>query len=162
MKIDCEWMVLAERVIEDSATHNLTIVSCLEQIQTLTFPAEHHGFAVAARFRCIEAPPEKDCNVRMRLVRLSDHDPDEVISEVDSTWQAGVRKARWIMNFRFLRLKRAETLRFRLEHQVGRAAWQQGPTSSLDIIHMDLSDEQRQKLIEELRARGLPTDGLTT
>lgn len=162
MKIDCEWMVLAERVIEDSATHNLTIVSCLEQINTFTFPAQHHGFAVAARFRCHDGPPERDCKVRMRLVRVSEHDPEEVVSEVDSTWQAGVRTARWVMNFRFLRLKRAETLRFRLDHKVGRAAWEQGPTSSLDIIQMELSDEQRQKLIEELQARGLPTDGLTS
>lgn len=160
MNITCEWMVLAERVIEDSTTHNLTIVSCLEQLQALSFPAQHNGFAVAARFRCAESPPKRERKVKMRLVRVSEHDPDEVISEVDSPWKAGVRTARWVMNFQFLRLKRAETLGFRLEYKLGRSAWQLGASSSLDVIQMELSDEHRQKLIEEFQARGLPTDSL--
>ncbi len=124
MKMEREWMVPAEHVIEDSTTHNLSLVSCLERVQSFSFPAQHHGFAVAARFRCMDAPPAKARPMRMRLVRVSAHDPDEVIAEVDSTWQAGVRTARWVMNVPFLRLKRAETLQFRLQYQVGRAAWQ--------------------------------------
>jgi len=162
VRIGCEWMVLAERVLEDSATLNLTLVSCLERVLALSFPAQHHGFSVAARFRCLDVPPEKDGKVRMRLVRLSDHDPDEVISEADSTWQAGVRTARWVMNFQVLRLKRAETLRFRLDFKVGRAAWEQGPSVSLDVVQMELSDEQRQALTDELRARGLPPEVLSS
>ncbi|MCB9779840.1 MAG: hypothetical protein H6742_14840 [Alphaproteobacteria bacterium] len=152
MKITCEWMVLAERVIEDSATGNLTIVSCLEQVRSLGFPAQHHGFAMAARFRCVDAPPERDGKLRMRLVRASDHDPDEVVAEVDSVWQAGERTARWVMRFRYLRLRRPETLRFRLDHKVGRAAWQEGPTATLDILELDLSDDERQALERELQA----------
>ena len=141
MKLFCEWMVLAERVIDDSTTHNLTLVSCLEQIQTLFFPAQHPGFAVAARFRCVDALPSRDRKVRFRLVRQSDHEPDEELFKLDTTWTAGHATTRLVTSFQFLRLKRPETLRFRLDHQVGRAAWQEGATCYLDIVQKTLSDE---------------------
>ncbi len=160
MKITCEWMVLAERVIEDSSNHTLTLVSCLEEIRTWVFPSQHHGFAVAARFRSQDGPPDKDHKLRMRLVRVSDHDPDEVIAEAETTWVAGLTTARWVMNFSVLRLKRPETLRFRIDHRLGRGGWQTGPSGSVDIVEVELTEQQRQKLLEELQARGLPTDGL--
>jgi hypothetical protein len=81
------------------------------------------------------------------------------VSEGESVWQAGVWTARWVMNFRVLRLKRAETLRFRLDHKEGNSAWEPGPTSSIDVVSLTMSEEDRQKLLEDLRARGLPAEG---
>jgi hypothetical protein len=162
VKIICEWMVLAERVLDDSTTGNLTIVSCLERVQSLAFPAHHHGFAVAARFRCLGQAPESNCTVGMRLVRACESDPEEVISEAASEWQAGVDTARWVMNFHFLRLKRPETLQFRLEYRVGDGIWEHGATSYLDIKMMELTEEQRRALTEEFRARGFQMEGLVS
>jgi hypothetical protein len=153
-------MVLAERVIDDSATHNLTLVSCLERVQALSFPSQHHGFAVGARFRCIEGIPKRDRKVRFRLVRQSEHESDEHLFDLDTTWAAGLSTARLATNFQVLRLKRPETLRFRLDYKVGRTAWQHGSTCYLDVVERVLTDDERRALREEAKARGLPTDGL--
>ncbi|MFM2161697.1 MAG: hypothetical protein RLZZ383_1209 [Pseudomonadota bacterium] len=143
MKIDVEWMVLAERVIEDRATHSLTLVGCLSELRAPDFPALHHGFAVAARLRCRDRAPETDATVSFRLQRFSTNDPEQTILETSGTWPAGARSIQWVTNFQVLRLLRAETVHFRLDHRAGPGAWRRGPVAALDVLALGLSDEER-------------------
>lgn len=156
MKIVGEWIVLAERVINDALTQNLTLVSCLEQIAALEFPAQHPGFAVAARYRCVGEPPERPVKVRYRLMRLCETDAPEVVVELEGDWGAGARRARVGTNFQFLRLKRPETVTFRMDHRVGSGSWVEGPACSLDVVQLRLTDEQRAALAAEMQRLGLP------
>ncbi len=137
MTIACEWLVLAERVIEDAYTGNLTIVSCMEDLIAPMFPAVHNGFAVAARYRWIGVPPRRNRRWRIRLVRCSEHDGEEVVAEDGATWEAGRATSRWVIHFRMLRLRRPETLTFRMDHKVGRSAWQRGPSVTIEVRAMD-------------------------
>lgn len=156
MKIVGEWLVLAERVINDALTQNLTLVSCVEQIAALEFPANHHGFAVAARYRCVGDPPARPVKVGYRLVRLCDIDPPETVTEMGGDWAAGARRARVATNFQVLRLKRPETVTFRIDHRVGTGKWTEGPSCSLDVVRLELTDDQREVLLAEMRRLGLP------
>lgn len=160
MKLRGEWLVLAERVINDSLGGNLTLVSCLYQVAAIQFPAQHHGFGVAGRFRCVGEPPKKPTRASVRLVRSSDADPEETVQEWDITWAPGTRCAHVGTNFQILRLRRPETVEFRVDHRIGRGAWQHGPTCSLDVLPMVLTDEQREAIRAELVTLGLPEDAL--
>ncbi len=155
MKLRGEWLVLAERVINDSMTQNLTLVSCLEQVAALTFPAQHAGFGVAARYRCEGPPPEKAQKVRYRLLRLSEAEPPETICEFNGVWEAGTRRGRIGTNFQLLRLKRAETLTFRMDHRVGNGPWVEGPSCAIDVVKLELTDEQRAQLQRDAARLGL-------
>lgn len=162
MKLRGEWLVLAERVINDSLTQNLTLVSCLEQIAALSFPAQHAGFGIAAHYRCEGPAPEKAQKVRYRLLRLSEVDPPELISEFGGEWAAGTRRARIGTNFQYLRLKRQETLTFRMDHRVGNGHWVEGPSCAIDVVKLELTDEQRAELQANAARLGLllpPTGG---
>lgn len=160
MRLHGEWLVLAERVIQDAYTNALTLVSCLDQVTAVRFPAQHHGFGVAARYRVDGEPPKKPTRVRFRLLRVSEVDPEETLSEFESVWEPGTQRSRIAVNFQFLRLKRAETLCFRVDHKVGNAAWQRGPSCMLDVVQVVLTPEEREAALLELRARGLPTTDL--
>lgn len=142
MKITGEWLVLAERVIIDAYNQNLTLVCCLEQIAAASFPAKHAGFAVAALFRCEGAAPVEDVAVRYRLIRCSPEDGDEVVGEYDSVWFEGMPRSRVAINFEHLRLKRAEVVEFRLDHQVQGARWRVGPRCTLDIVQASSLDSE--------------------
>jgi hypothetical protein len=159
MKIRGEWLVLAERVIVDSLTQNLTLVSCLEQVAALKFPAQHHGFGVAARYRCEGPPPTRAQRVRYRLMRLSEFDPPETISEFGGDWHAGDRRARIGTNFQLLRLKQPEVLSFRMDHRIGNGPWVQGPTCSIDVVTLELTPAQLAAMESEATRLGLVNPG---
>ncbi len=156
MKILGEWLVLSERVINDSLTQNLTLVSCIEQIATPSFPSHHQGFAVAARYRCVGEPPPHDVEASYRLVRLSVSAAPEVLVTFNGAWPAGTRRARVATNFRFLRLTRPEVLTFRVDHRIGRGRWIEGPSSSIDIVKLELTLEQQAALAADWKRLGLP------
>lgn len=156
MKLHGEWLVLAERVITDSFTQNLTLVSCLEQVAAVQFPMLHHGFGVAARYRCVGELPTKAAKVRYRLMRLCETDAAEVVGEFDGAWAAGTRRARIATNFQFLRLKRAEAITFRMDHRVGTGAWVEGPSCALDVVKLEVTPEQRAAFAAEAARLGLP------
>ncbi len=156
MKIRGEWLVLAQQVIEDRYTQNLSLVSCLEQVAALQFPTVHHGFGVAARYRCVGEPPLKAVKVHYRLQRRCDTDPPEIVGEFDGQWEAGTRWARVVVNFQYLRLKRPEMVTFWMEHRVGGGRWEAGPSSELDVVQLELSLAQREALQAEASRLGLP------
>lgn len=160
MNIHCESFVLCERVIEDAATRTLTLVGCLEQITAVVFPAKHPGFACAARFVWNGEPPAHPILVQYRLVRCSEHEADEVVSELTGEWTAGASSARVVISFRLLRLKRPERLRFRMEHRLNESAWIRSAEYSIDILKAQLTREERDALKSELEAHGLPTADL--
>ncbi len=155
MKIVGEWLVLAERVINDALTQNLTLVSCLEQIAAPSFPTHHQGFGVAARYRCVGEPPTEDVEASYRLVRLSASSEPEVVVTFEGTWPAGTCRARVATNFRYLRLTRPEVLTFRVDHRIGRGRWIEGPSSSIDIVKLELTPEQQAALAAEWKRLGL-------
>lgn len=160
MKLTCEWFVLAEKVLCDLGTRNLTLVNCLERVSALSFPAQHPNFAFAARYRRTGAAPTRATPVTYRLIRLSEgRDPEEVV-QIPGTWTPEEDVGRTWVNFQLLRLFQPETIRFRLDHRIGKQHWTEGPTCSLEVARLTLNDEQRATLQEQLRARGLPTDGL--
>jgi hypothetical protein len=91
-----------------------------------------------------------------RLVRLCEADPPEVVTEFKGEWAPETRRVRIATNFQMLRLKRPETLIFRADHRVGSGAWIEGPTCSIDVVQLQLTDEQRAALITEMQRLGLP------
>lgn len=159
MKLHGEWLVLAERVINDSLTQNLTLVSCLEQVAAADFPTVYPGFAVAARYRCVGPPPGEPVRVRYRLLRLCDTDAPETLAEYDGEWAPGTTRARIATNFQVLRLKRPETVTFRVDHRVGDGDWQEGPTCALEVVRLELTPEQRAALAAEARRLGIKVPG---
>ena len=156
MKIRGEWLVLAQQVMDDRYTQNLSLVSCMDQVAALQFPALHHGFGVAARYRCVGEPPLKAVKVHYRLQRRCDADPPEIVGEFDGQWDAGTRWARVVANFQYLRLKRPETVRFSMEHRVDGGRWEAGPSCELDVVQLELSPAQRDALQAEATRLGLP------
>lgn len=160
MKLRGEWLVLAERVIDDAISGNVTLVSCIQQVAAADFPAQHHGFGVAARFCCVGEPPDKPIPVSLRLVRRSATDAEEVVTDWNITWQAGTRRGQVATNFQVLRLRRPEIVEFRIDHRVGKGAWHSGPTCSIDVLHFEMTPAQREALQAQLAALGLPPDAL--
>jgi hypothetical protein len=155
MKVKCEWMVVAERIIDDANTGTISLIACLEQISVYSFPYNQPGFGIAASFRCIGDPPESPMPLQFRIVRLSEYSDPETVFEADSTWAAGLSRARLAVSFQFLRLLRPETLSFRVEHRFGTGRWVQGNTCSLDVVQLKLSPEQELALRNELQAKGM-------
>lgn len=160
MKLHGEWLVLAERVIRDAGTGNVTLVSCFSQVAALAFPTQHHGFAVAVRYRCADAPPTANQPVQLRLVRHSEVDGEEVVQEWNVEWPAGHRQLEVGTNFRVLRLRRAESVVFRVDSKVGRSAWRPGPSSVIEVVAMPMTPEQRSALQKALAEKGLPANAL--
>lgn len=151
MKLKGEWLVLAERVLTDAHSNNLTLVSCLEQIGSPVFPGFHHGFGVAALYRCVDAPPADDVPVTFRLMRCSDTDGEVVVQTHDTTWKAGLHRARLATNFAMLRLWRPEVITFRMDHKVHGGRWTPGPSCSLEVYKVDLTPEQQAAMQAQLK-----------
>lgn len=160
MSLSCEWMVLCERVLVDAQTQQVTLVDCLHQIKAATFPAQHHGFAVAASYRWTASEPPPAFPITHRLVRCSSSGTEEVLVEVPGTWRDRARHGRVHLVFGFLRLLRPETLEFRLEHRMGDGPWEFGAHAFLDVEAWSLSPAQRAELRAALEASGqaVPAD----
>jgi hypothetical protein len=149
-------MVLCERVIVDAQSNNTTLVTCLDQVNAAYFPSEHHGFAVAAKYRWVGDAEPPEMQVEHRLVRCSAHGPEEVIAQVGGQWRARSRRGRVNLAFGVVRLLRPETVEFRLDHRIGDRDWVVGPSSYLDVQQWDLAPEQRAELRAAFEAQGQP------
>lgn len=134
MKVVGEWLVLAERLIDDSITHNPTLVSCLDRISAKTFPSAHYGFAVVARFRREGETQGAHVPFSYRVVRLSPSEDLKVIVEIDGAWPPDSRYTRVGANFGALRLTRPEMLTFRIDYREDGGPWVEGPASTLEIV----------------------------
>jgi hypothetical protein len=146
MTLACDWLVLCEQVLADRQSGNLTLITCLDQISASQFPALHPRFAFVARMSWTgEGEPLGDV-VEYRLVRYSETDAEEEVSNLKGKWAAGARKGRVYANFSFIRLWRAETIWFRLSWRVGGGAWEQGPSVPLDVAQLDMTAEMRAQL----------------
>lgn len=157
MSVRCEWFVLCEREILDANTHQMSLIGCLEQVSALEFPSLRHGFACVAQYRWVGEPLSAERGIEHRIWRLSEHEPPEQILSCAGRWSPVSPRLRFRANFGFLRLKRVETLRFRLDHRLDGGEWEEGPTVSLDIEQLHISKEQLQQFEAEMSARGLPT-----
>jgi hypothetical protein len=156
MKVQGEWLVLAERVIHDSLSGNLSVVSCLSAVATVAFPSTHPGFAVAARFVCVGERPSGPVPLHFRLIRLCDADPPELVIEFQGELTAGATWLQVAENFLHLRLKRPERVTFRMDHHQPGQDWVEGPRCSLDILRLELAPEQQAHLAAEAQRLGLP------
>lgn len=153
----CEWFVLCEREILDANTHQMSLIGCLDQVNALEFPSLRHGFTCVAQYRWLGAPMTEACSIQHRIWRLSEHEAPEQIIDCDGVWSPVSRRLRFRANFGFLRLKRAETLRFRLDHRLNEGEWVEGPSAFLDVEQLQISKDQLDTLQGELQARGLLT-----
>ncbi len=160
MNIAGEWIVVCERVIHDALTENLTLVSCLERVGALHFPATHANFGIAARYRCLDGAPPTPVDVHFRLVRVGEDAPEEELMRFVSSWGPGATRFRMGTNFQLLRLNKPELLTFRIDHSMDGAKWNLGPSCTLDVVRMKLTPQEREAMREQLIARGLPTDDL--
>lgn len=146
MTLRCDWFVLCEQVLHDQQTSGLTLINCLDQVAAITFPANHPRFAFAAKYRWDGPALSAEAQVAYRLVRLSEHEDDEVVTELTGTWKPGSRRARVFINFHQLRLKRPETIGFRLDSRWDGGRWEEGPIGSVDVLQLELTPEQREAL----------------
>jgi hypothetical protein len=150
-----EWLILAERVIQDSATGGLTVVSCLSRLAASDFPTLHSGFAVAARY-CREGAASIEAeSLTFRLLREEDGAAAEEVLRTSASARPGAQDLHIHVNFRFLRLKAPGGLRFRLQLQTAEGSWEEGPTSQLWVERLELSQEQRASLRAEAKRLGL-------
>lgn len=152
MKLECDWLVLCEQTILDRATGHLTLVNCFESVVALSFPSNHPRFSFAARFH---AEDEDDAahTVGYRFVRHSEADGEELIAELGGGWSGGTKFGRVYLNFQVLRLKRPETVWFRIDHRLDEQDWQRGP--SVPVLVTELSPEKQAAIaaqIESMRA----------
>jgi len=158
MKVNCEFLILCERVLQDRGTGLLTIVQGLEQISATGFPSLHAPFAFSARYRW-EGPgdaPEEELAFEVRLRRLdADRDP-ETVWKVNGVWNAGIRRLRAFQNFPQLRLNGPGHLRFRIEHRFGGGRWKHGPLAGLDVVQSEMTAAQSEAAKAELVRLGLP------
>lgn len=129
-----EFLVVAERVIHDSQTANVTLSFVLETISSHEFPVFYPHFGVFGRFRWTGVLPTEDVPVSFRLFRVSEHEPEQQLLELDGVWRRNSRYAQIITNFEMLRLFRPELLTFRLDFRVASEIWQSGPECSVDIV----------------------------
>lgn len=160
MTLTCDWFVLAGQVICDRLTNELTILNVLDGVNSIQFPAQHPGFAFAARYRWAGELPKTPQKVAYRLVRESEGRPPQIVCELSGDWSNTARLGRVYQNFKVLRLFQPEVIQFRLDHQIGEGPWVEGPRASVDVTRRVLSDEERAQLVAQMAELGLPTDGL--
>ncbi len=149
--ITCEAFIPCERVVQDQHTHNVTLVSCLEQVSALQFPSMHYGFAVAARLAWQGPLPTSDLDLKYRVLRFSDTDEEQVITEGSMAWEASTRRGRVLCSFPALRLRRPEVIRFRIEFCQPDGDWQTVGACSIDVGLLEMTDEERQDLLARWR-----------
>lgn len=160
MTLKSDWLVLCERVVQDSDTKNLIIFQTIESIRALSFPVLHRGFAFAARFHWEGPPAREETTVGVRFIRWSENDPEETVIEINGSWSADTIFGKSYFNFEVLRLFRPEMLWFRLDMRVGTdGEWIRGLAVPVQVMLVQATPEllqrqaAREKLIEEIRNR---------
>jgi hypothetical protein len=86
-----------------------------------------------ARFRADEQPSE-DTPVEFRIVRVSSHDGERSVADLELTWRSGTGFARIATNFQQLNLVRPERLFYRVDWRLPGGNWVSGPSTSVDVI----------------------------
>ena len=160
MKLECEYLALCEQVLWDQLSDNLTLISCIDNIGVVSFPAVKPKFAVAAMFRHAEDSPAEDFLIEYRLVRWSTTNAEkETVAEVAGEWKSGKRRARMFLNFEVLRLPNPERIYFRIDWRHKEKRWQKGRIATIDAFLLELTPEQearfkqqQQQLDEKIRA----------
>lgn len=150
MAIRCDWLVLCQRVIEDQATHNLTLVDCLDRLQVPSFPWNHGGFAFAAYFSRDGADDAGE--YEFRLVRLSEGQDDRIVFHDTGTWPEEVDRMRAYVNFQMLQATHPEVIRFRIDWRAPKRRWTHGPAVPLRVEQLPLTPELRAEL-DQLTSR---------
>jgi hypothetical protein len=160
MTLSCDWFVLAGQVLCDRLTNQLTILNVLDGVSAISFPAQHPGFAFAARYRWEGELPAAPQPVAYRLVRESEGRAPQTVCELSGDWSNTSRMGRVYQNFKMLRLFQPEVIQFRLEHRIGEGPWVEGARASVDVTRLVLSEDERAQLVAQMAELGLPTDGL--
>lgn len=146
MSIACDWFVLCEQVLCDRQNSNLTLLNCLDRVSAFTFPADHARFAFAARFRWTGAEPANGAMVHYQVVRYSAQDAEEVVSSLHGAWAVGALRSRTYVNFHLLRLRRPETIWFRIDWRMDGGEWVRGPSVPIEVAQMEMTAEMREQL----------------
>jgi len=148
MALRCDWLVLCERVIEDSQTGNLTLVNCLDQVQAWSIPSTLPGFGFAARFSRDTFEVEEEGTYQFRLMRHGGSGEDMLVVETSGTLDADALCIRVFFNFAVLRLFAEETVTFRIDWRQAGQRWRHGPRVPLRVTLYP--QETRDSLAAEL------------
>ena len=149
MAIQCDWLVLCQRVVEDSVTKNLSLLNCLESVTVHDFPCYFPGFAFAANFSRTTPSPADVGSWEFRLTRASKTAPERVVVTASAECKPNTERLRVFINFAVLALQEPGPLFFRIDwRKVGRNKWHQGQQVSLNVDHTKLSTEEQNSLRE--------------
>lgn len=159
MSLTCDWLVLAERVIDDSQSASLTLVNCLDEVNPWSLPSALPGFGFAARFRRAEDDLDEDRGYEFRFLRSSRTDPERLIVATSAHLAAGAETLRVFFNFAMLRLYREEVIAFRIDWRIPGQRWRHGPTVPLRVrlLPKSIRDEVSGEL-EQLQRELSATD----
>lgn len=135
MKLTCEYVILAQRIIHDSLTDMVSAIGLVEAVKTHQFPNHLSGIGVFARLRADEVPTS-DTPISVKIMRVSAEDGERTIHEADIIWRAGTGFTRVGANFQLLNIVRPERLFFRVDWKFPEGEWITGPASSLDVIEV--------------------------
>ncbi len=127
MTVAVDWWVLCERVIEDLATRNLTLVGTLNDVFAPAFPAQHPWFACAARLRRSPGAAAIGDAWTFRVCRGDVGRAPQVVAEFAGQWPAEHVTTHVYANFPGLRLMEPGEIAFWLEWRAGEGAWTAGP-----------------------------------
>lgn len=133
MALRCDWLVLCERVIEDSQSGSLTLVNCLDHVQAWSVPSTLPGFGFAARFSRTGTGTDEDGEYEFRFLRTGEVGTETVIVTTEATLGADNQTLRVFFNFAMLRLFREETVEFRIDWRRPAHKWRRGPAVPLKV-----------------------------
>lgn len=148
MPIRCDWLVLCERVIEDTQSGGLTLVNCLDQVQAWSVPSTLPGFGFAARFSRDGEDPSDAGPYEFRFVRIGGSGAVEPVVETEGRIEDATQTLRVFFNFAMLRLFREEVIRFRIDWRRPAQRWHRGPMVPLRVVLAP--PEDRARIAEDL------------
>ena len=152
MSLNCDWLVLCERVIQDKRTDVLTCVNIIDQIRVPSLPAMHAHFAFMSRFTWEGDRGSEDLHPEFRLLRWSAKDAAEEILRISGTFPPDSQRIRVFHNIPWLRLRRAERVWFRIDFRLSKAPWRHGHSVCFDVVEADISDEERTEIRRRMAA----------
>lgn len=152
MNLVCDWLILCERALVDQHSGSLSLIHCIEQISAMDLPTLHPNVTFVAHYSCVGDAPDEQIQLEYRLVRFSAVDAEGEVHRFKGVWQPGVRRGRVLTRFSVIRLRRPETVWFRLDHREVGKKWKKGATVWVDVVALEVTPAQRAKFRADMKA----------
>ncbi len=146
MPLECDHLLLCDRVIEDAATSTVSAISLYEQISTTNFPALHPQFGVLCRFTWVGPDRPDRLTLGLRLTRHEEGFAPVVSLEFESEVQLSSDRVRFFHNFPFLRLKQAGLVSFAMDVREDGGPWREAARASLTVAKLEITPEMQAQL----------------